>query len=619
MTNQELSFKNILQHGGLLLALLVAVILRIAYAIDFWHSPFFPLMPYTDGYYYYTWANDIASGEFIKTTAFMKWPLYAYFFSLLIRFCSDPLTSLYIFQFAAGVLTCGLIYFISLKIFNRPTAVIAGLLCAVYTPFIFYEGLATYTSLSILLEAVFLLFVLNSRGSVAPNRFFSLGLIAGICFILQGNIIIFSLAALVWLLSTNASARPKFLSLAVCFFLGLGAVVSITAMMNFCAEKDAVAVTGNFGFNFYSGNNSQARGMATYDNDISRNQEDMLRDARIVAQSSLHKKLKTSEVSHFWFKKSTAFIKEHPGQYLHLLFQKALLIFCPENTQPEKEYSAAFKNIRLLPLFQPAAVIIFPLALFGFIFSLKHRRNAALLYCAILSCVQGMLLFFVIDKLRIHMMPFLIILAAYGIYSLFDIIRNKEYLKMGGMVILLIFCFILINQRSILPAQNNSRLLDRQNLYDQYLDQADSFESGGEILKAIQALKTASVIGPDNRRAPFRMGIILVSLGDLKGAEENFKRAITLSPTCVDALYNLGFIYNKQQKYLQALESLIRAADLNPDDARVHFELGIAYKESHDLKNAATEQELALKKMARWRVRERSLIIRELGVIKQIR
>jgi tetratricopeptide (TPR) repeat protein len=115
----------------------------------------------------------------------------------------------------------------------------------------------------------------------------------------------------------------------------------------------------------------------------------------------------------------------------------------------------------------------------------------------------------------------------------------------------------------------------------------------------------------------FMLGVIHYNMNDLVKAEEEFKETIKISPYFVDAYYNLGLLYNQNQRFPEAGAVLEKALLLDPDDAAVHFELGIAYKGTLDMEAARKEFNLALTKINRWRAQDRAIIQKELAGIKR--
>ena len=148
----------------------LAMIFRVFYLKDLVKTSVYPVLPYSDGYSYYLWAKDIASGELLGNKAFMQWPLYAYVLGFLFKITANNVLLVYLFQFILGAVNCVLVYFIGKQLFNRIVGFTAGLMCAWYGIFIFHEGLLIYTSLSLFFNS--LLFSRHSPTNLFLLSFF---------------------------------------------------------------------------------------------------------------------------------------------------------------------------------------------------------------------------------------------------------------------------------------------------------------------------------------------------------------------------------------------------------------------------------------------------------------
>ena len=60
-------------------------------------------------------------------------------------------------------------------------------------------------------------------------------------------------------------------------------------------------------------------------------------------------------------------------------------------------------------------------------------------------------------------------------------------------------------------------------------------------------------------------------------AEENFRKAVELSPNFGRAIYNLGIVYERQGKLSEAIKELEKVAPANSDQPGLAFELGLLY------------------------------------------
>ncbi len=596
--------------------LVLALLVRAIYFKDYRNTQAYPILPYSDGYSYFIWAKDISSGDIWGAKAFMKWPLYAYFLGLLFKVFGSNVTLVYALQFALGAINCVLVYFIAKIIFNWRIATLAALFCVWYAVFIFYDSLLIYNSLSLFLNSLLFLFILHIRNYPTKKNLFWTGIFLGICTVTQASILIFGIVAIAWILREKKLTFRNLIYYFSSFLLGLSIVIGGVILRNYLVEKDFVLIAGNAGFNFYSGNNPKADGSFYSPLDIALNQEGMFRDAKIIAKMTLGRDLKTSEVSGFWFNRAMTFIKSEPLNYLKLLFRKLTLLFSPREFFHEVEYYSILGKIKIFKIMFLDLRFILPFAFLGMLSSLKNFKKTALLYLILVTLSFSIIVFFVTTRYRLSMVPFLAIFASCGIFSLWEAFKLKKYTKLG-LLCLALFCIYILTNHRIFYKNETGNSGESALEFRYHLRKAiDYTNEKSDYQNAIEEVKMADHIQPNNHYCLLTYGTISFNMHDFKTAEEKFKEAIRVFPFYVDAYYNLGFLYNIEQRFDEAKSALREAVFLDPENAEAHFELGKAYKASGELKLSREEFNLALKKINRWRTEEKAVITKELTDLK---
>ncbi|MFH1396953.1 MAG: tetratricopeptide repeat protein [Candidatus Omnitrophota bacterium] len=591
----------------------LALIIRFAYMSDYMNTGAYPLLAYSDGYYYFTWAKDIAGGDMLGNKAFMKWPLYAYLLALWFKIAGSNVSGVYYLQFILGAANCGLVYLISRNIFyNRVIAVISSLIYLWYALPVFYEGLLIYTSLSLFLNSVFFLFLLRAKEDLNKKKIFGLGILLGICAIVQANIIVFGLAAIFWFIYLKKQVLIRSIIDISFFSLGLFLVLGTTALSNYLAEKDIVLIAGNTGINFYLGNNPEATGSFHTARHIMANQEGMFRDARITARLEKKKSLKTSEVSSFWFRKSLDYMKNNPRSYLELLKKKINYLFSPREAIHDQEYNFIAGNIGIFKVMLKDLRLILPLCILGMFFGLKNLRETFPLFLSLFGFSLGMLIFFVTTRYRIVMVPFMAVFSGYAVFKLGDALRLGKYKNFAWFFIILVLIFALFNQDLFKMGKAADIRARAQNYYAHFYKGVFYYQKS-DYPQAITEFQKACDLDPGSPEALFLLGDSYYGSKDLKKAEAKFKDTLRAFPLYIDAYYNLGIMYNQQKRFNEAEDVLNKALSLDPDDFGAHFELGRVYKEKGDFKQAEIEFNFALARINRWRVREREFIREELS------
>ena len=581
--------------------------------MDFARTAVFNILPYSDSSYYFNWARDIAAGDILGgSRVFMKWPLYGFFLAGLFRIFGESIALVYALQFMLGALTGVLVYFIGKVMFNRAVGFIAALFYLSYGLFLYYEGALIYTSLSLFLNCLlFLYFFYISRGHGRAGLFWA-GIFSGLCALAQANIILFAPLAAVWALWQRRSTFAASLYAMLLFFAGLSVVLGITACRNYIVEKDAVLVTGHLGINFYLGNNAEATGLFYNPEYIAPDQEGMSKDARIIAELNSGRRLKTSEVSNFWLSKSFAFIKSDPRAFIRLVLKKITYLFVPFEANHDTEYYLIKDKVRALRFVSTDLRYILPFFIVGAFLGLKQFKKNALIYFVLAALSASIVAFFVCTRYRIMLVPFMAVLAALAVNSIWEAIVKKKYPAAALLCVAVIFVYALLNY--------SGKAYPRANNYVRYrgaIQMASFYEEENDRAAALWELKQAALLNPGGRLLLLSLGNSYYDSGDYAAAEDNFRKAVRLFPLYTDAYYNLGLMYNRQGRFNEASEALEELARLDPSDAAAYFELGRAYEFRGKPQQAAKEFELAAKYIGRGRKAEIDIIRKELEGLKQ--
>lgn len=105
-----------------------------------------------------------------------------------------------------------------------------------------------------------------------------------------------------------------------------------------------------------------------------------------------------------------------------------------------------------------------------------------------------------------------------------------------------------------------------------------SYSELGQYDKAIEALKEAIKIKPDNTDIYKLLGSAYGNLKQYEKSLESYKDALKLKPDDAGIYMNLGFAYRDLKQYDKAVEAFKEALKLKPDDANIYGSLGLAYK-----------------------------------------
>ncbi len=603
----------------ILVILSLALAVRFIYLRDYKRTAVYPLLSFSDGDYYYSWARDIASGDLWGSQVFMKWPLYAYVLAFLFKISNNSILLVYLFQFLLGAFNCVLIYLIARLLFNEVIGFIAALLCIWYGLFVFYDGLLAYNSLSLFFNSLLFLFLLQlqNHAELSNKSLFSSGVFLGLCTLTQANIIIFGILAAVWILYQKKSSLIKLFFNFFSFLLGVSIIIGAVTFRNYLVAKDPVLISGNVGITFYSGNNPHSDGTFRPPTYMTRYLYGMNRDAKIIAQATLNRSLKISEVSGFWMERSLAFIKSKPKSFLKLLFTKFTYLFSPKEFILDPEYFFIADKIKIFKIMFLDLNFILPFVILGIILHIRKIKETMLLYLALATLSLSIILFFVASRYRITVLPFLFIFAACGVFSLWEKLKKKNYGNFALLFLAALSIFISFNLPKVFP-KNIAQELGRSSVnFRDYLAKANYYSINLDYMNAIEEAKLAYDLEPKNPEVVFTLANLYYRMNELKMAEEKFQEVLKISPLVVDAYYNLGILYNQQRRFSEAKEALEKAVWLDPGDFTAHFELGKTYQALKQPEQAKEELKLALEYINRWRSEEIGLIKNRLADLEK--
>lgn len=110
---------------------------------------------------------------------------------------------------------------------------------------------------------------------------------------------------------------------------------------------------------------------------------------------------------------------------------------------------------------------------------------------------------------------------------------------------------------------------------------AQSFEDLRMPSNAINSLKKALSIRPNDIDSMFQLADLYYREGSLTEAEEIYRNIVLSTPgdaNTESALINLGIIMNKMERYSEAISSFEKVIQLNPKNDSAYYNLGMAYK-----------------------------------------
>jgi tetratricopeptide (TPR) repeat protein len=172
--------------------------------------------------------------------------------------------------------------------------------------------------------------------------------------------------------------------------------------------------------------------------------------------------------------------------------------------------------------------------------------------------------------------------------------------------------FVAFGILSLVGCSNPPKPVDPVLTADPPLGGAEGMSSGTastELQRAIAYIKNAKydeakthleaalAEKPDQAEANYYMGVTTEMLGDKKGAEPFYKKALAADAGLVEAATNLAALYlDEPPRPDEAIAVLTKALAKTPDDVNLNQNLGFAYGIKKDYANAGKAYEAALAK-----------------------
>ncbi|MGH9868827.1 MAG: glycosyltransferase family 39 protein [Candidatus Polarisedimenticolia bacterium] len=388
-----------------------ALVLRI------WHLLSLRALPTFEGYvmdeaYHDTWARSLASGDWLGHEAFFRAPLYPYMLGVVYRLFGTGGLAPRLIQCLLGALAVVIVHRIALRLGSRWSAALSALLAALCWPLIYFDNELLITGLEVLLAAAALLALIKAdEAGGRLTGFLAAGVILGLASIARPNMLLMAVPALIWTATGPGASGARRLARSLALVAGLTLPIAPVTVRNAIVGGDLVLISSQGGVNFYIGNNPQSDGTTAIVPGTRPTWEGGYEDTIDIARRAEGRALRPSEVSRYWFRQGLAFWKEEPRAALSLLFRKVTLFFSGVEISNNKDltFFRSLSPVLRLPL--PAAQVLVPLGLTGWIAALAFRPADRRLLWLPAACgaayAVSIIAFFVTTRYRAPVLPIL--------------------------------------------------------------------------------------------------------------------------------------------------------------------------------------------------------------------
>lgn len=541
----------------------LAIILRVLFLLQLKDTPFFS-GHFSDTRLYMQLARDIAFGDGIQRAFFMS-PLYPHLVAAVWKLTGNPEMWMRILQILFGAASALLTLLIARRLFDTGTGVLAGVLTALYAPLVFYDGLLLTESLQTLLLTAHMLLILLALKRSQAGWWVTAGLLLGLAAVTRANVLLFLPVFLIaWMFTSwlRASVRVSHLAYYAAAVL---LTLAPTTVHNAAEEGVFIPVTSSLGYNLYAGNNPEADGFYTMPEPV-----DLYTDPNGEAwvEQQTGRDMNAAEVSAWWRDRALTWMGEHPGEAVTLFGQKLLLFFHPEEIDQlglSMEFFAdRYGTVIGLP--SDLFPVLLLLAFAGFALLLRDSRHGRILLLFLLVFAAANALFFVSGRLRLPVLPLMIIAASHAGIQLFNLLRQREAQKRSVISLAMgaaVAAAVLILQPAV-----------QQSFAQEYLKLGQMAFDSGEFSQAESHFRTSveekrTVDGLTN------LGNALAAQQQSANAAEAYREAIAVDSTSALAWFNYGNLLMQTGRPQYAYGTWKRALELQPRLAAAHRNLGL--------------------------------------------
>jgi tetratricopeptide (TPR) repeat protein len=210
---------------------------------------------------------------------------------------------------------------------------------------------------------------------------------------------------------------------------------------NLRVGHDFVLITYNAGVNLYFGNNVNASGTQDARGNPDLTTSEMEKDAKKIAEKATGHKMTPSQISRYWTRKALQFLVSDPAKVAWLYARKIRLLANPVEMPNHLSYDyIRHEMVPFLRLFFLHLGLMVPLAAVGLWAHFRHSPSLAdkLFLAFLLTYALSLLPFFITDRYRLPLVPFLIAFAAVGCVEVLRLALARSWKELfwaGGILL----------------------------------------------------------------------------------------------------------------------------------------------------------------------------------------
>ncbi|MFH1842084.1 MAG: glycosyltransferase family 39 protein [bacterium] len=575
--------------------LVLAALLRWWYYLEIKDTTLFTV-PLLDSRYYLEWTEQLLAGDWGRGEPYFMGPLYPHLLALIYTVAGSGGAAAQLVQWGCNLATIVLVYLLTRKCADRPTACLAATLLVGYGPLMFYSGLLLMAAPLTLLVVLVVWQATRALQTPTRRRWFGLGLLVGLAGLTRGNMLLLlvTLPVLLWRPSPPLPRRRLLLAM---LLLGGCVCVLPVAVRNHTIGGDSVLVTSNVGWNLYLGQQPEYLGLFAHgelEHDVG---IDITGKELLVRE--LGRDLRPSEVSRIYSRRALQGIVSQPVAMLAHFARKAYRFWSGYELPQLAAYDFHVRSSHLLRWLPVPYTLLAAGGLLGLL--MVRGRTRWLLLIVFVTYFLSLLPFFPTARYRQPIVPLLALSTALYLMTVWRDLRagrrRPGLVKVGGLLLLMLALlprWSALNpdhvawQAHLHAAARSSLIDDEQGVMREIMaanqvipDFAVTFyklgtfcDELGRYDKSLAAYQRAESLAPDDRELPYRIGCSFQRLGQLDEADLAFRRCSRLDSTWARPYFGLGTVASERGDLESAIDWMARAVAAEP--GAVHYRNNLA-------------------------------------------
>lgn len=541
----------------------LALALRAGYLAELDGHPLFAVF-LGDGEYYDAWALGVAGGDWFGTDVFYQAPLYPYFLAILYAIFGHSLMAVRVTQCVLGAASCVLLMQATRRFAGERAGVAAGILLAAYAPAVFFDGLIQKASVDLFLVTL----LLALCGQFLVRRHWAwlagAGVALGALTLNRENARLLVPIIAGWiLLAFRSSPVGRRLTWAGAFVLAGALVVVPVGLRNRAIGGEFLISTSQLGPNLYIGNHAGASG--SYDPLLPgrANASVERTDATWLAERAAGRTLTPGEVSDYWVGQALAFLRDHPLDWLALVGRKLLLTINADEISDSESIEAYALGSRILRSLRWLDFgMLLAVGILGACVTRERWPAIGLIAASAVAFALSVAIFFVFDRYRYPLVPFVLVFAGAGIARL--TLRGAFRTRAVQLGLGLAAAAIAVSHLS-LPVGYDAT----------YGNLGAELLAMGRTAEGLAWLEKGAAAAPGFAGARYDLGRARKASGDLDGAVREFEAALRLAPDYADAHEALAAVLQQRGDSEGAIEHFAIAAEIDPRSFDAAWNLGL--------------------------------------------